>query len=113
MRIADCGMIHRHNGAGPRLRWPFRNLQSEFRNPLAPCTPPTHPLPRPHRISTHMKTLRALFAVLTAALLMNTSLLAEDAKLYSVPLKDIDGKDTTLKAYEGKVILAVNVASRC
>ncbi|HWQ92150.1 MAG TPA: glutathione peroxidase [Clostridia bacterium] len=33
--------------------------------------------------------------------------------LYDVPLKDIDGKDTSLKAYEGKVLLIVNVASRC
>jgi glutathione peroxidase len=33
--------------------------------------------------------------------------------LYEIPLKDIDGKDTSLKAYEGKVILIVNVASKC
>lgn len=39
--------------------------------------------------------------------------MAADAPIYSVPLKDIDGKDTSLKAYEGKVILAVNVASHC
>lgn len=38
---------------------------------------------------------------------------ADDSKLYSVPLKDIDGKDTTLKAYAGKALLIVNVASRC
>jgi glutathione peroxidase len=39
--------------------------------------------------------------------------MAADSPVYSVPLKDIDGKDTSLKAYSGKVILAVNVASRC
>lgn len=33
--------------------------------------------------------------------------------LQEIPLKDIDGKDTSLKAYEGKVVLLVNVASRC
>lgn len=33
--------------------------------------------------------------------------------LQDIPLKDIDGKDLTLKAYEGKVILVVNVASQC
>lgn len=33
--------------------------------------------------------------------------------LYDIPLKDIDGKDTSLKAYEGKVLLIVNVASKC
>lgn len=33
--------------------------------------------------------------------------------LYDIPLKDIDGKDTTLKPYAGKVLLVVNVASHC
>jgi glutathione peroxidase len=33
--------------------------------------------------------------------------------LQDIPLKDIDGKDVTLKAYEGKVLLVVNVASQC
>ncbi|MEI9866115.1 MAG: glutathione peroxidase [Limisphaerales bacterium] len=33
--------------------------------------------------------------------------------LYTIPLKDIDGKDTTLKPYAGKVLLIVNVASQC
>ena len=35
------------------------------------------------------------------------------ASLYDIPLKDIDGKDTTLAAYKGKVLLIVNVASKC
>lgn len=35
------------------------------------------------------------------------------ASLYDVPLKDIDGKETTLAAYRGKVMLIVNVASKC
>jgi len=30
-----------------------------------------------------------------------------------IPLKDINGKSTSLKAYEGKTILIVNVASQC
>ena len=33
--------------------------------------------------------------------------------LYDIPLTTIDGKTTTLKPYAGKVILIVNVASRC
>jgi glutathione peroxidase len=33
--------------------------------------------------------------------------------LYDIPLKDIDGKPTSLKAYQGKVLLIVNVASKC
>ena len=33
--------------------------------------------------------------------------------LYNIPLKDIDGKSTSLKAYAGQVLLIVNVASKC
>jgi glutathione peroxidase len=33
--------------------------------------------------------------------------------LYEIPLKDINGKDASLKDYKGKVLLLVNVASFC
>jgi len=33
--------------------------------------------------------------------------------IYDLKLKDIDGKDTTLGAYKGKLLLVVNVASKC
>ena len=33
--------------------------------------------------------------------------------LYDIPLKDIDGKSASLSAYKGKVLLIVNVASKC
>ena len=33
--------------------------------------------------------------------------------LHDIAVKDIDGKDTTLGAYKGKVLLVVNVASKC
>jgi glutathione peroxidase len=57
-----------------------------------------------------MKTLILAFA----AIIMTTaiSLRAADS-LYDLPLKDIDGKDTSLKAYQGKALLIVNVASKC
>ncbi|MBX3734437.1 MAG: glutathione peroxidase [Verrucomicrobiae bacterium] len=35
------------------------------------------------------------------------------ASIQEIPVKDIDGKDTSLKAYDGKVVLVVNVASKC
>ncbi len=35
------------------------------------------------------------------------------AGLYDMPLQTIDGKPTSLKPYQGKVMLIVNVASRC
>jgi glutathione peroxidase len=33
--------------------------------------------------------------------------------IYDIAVKDIDGKDTSLSAYKGKVFLVVNVASKC
>jgi glutathione peroxidase len=33
--------------------------------------------------------------------------------IYNIPLKDIDGNGTSLKPYQGKVLLVVNVASKC
>jgi len=48
------------------------------------------------------------------ALLLTTTLALPAAEsLYDIPLKDIDGKDTSLKAYAGQVLLLVNVASKC
>jgi len=35
------------------------------------------------------------------------------ASLYDIPLKDIDEKESSLKPYQGKVLLVVNVASKC
>lgn len=48
-----------------------------------------------------------------AAALTLTALTAFAASLYELPLKDIAGKDISLKAYQGKVLLIVNVASKC
>lgn len=45
------------------------------------------------------------------ALFMIQSLSA--ASVQDIPLKDINGKPTSLKDYEGKVVLLVNVASQC
>jgi glutathione peroxidase len=51
--------------------------------------------------------------ILTLLTLMAAPMLAADAPLYTIPLKDIDGKDTSLKTYAGKAVLVVNVASEC
>ena len=59
-----------------------------------------------------MNLIRSLFA-LSCTVLMTATLSAADAPLYDIPLKDIDGKDTSLKAYAGKPLLIVNVASKC
>jgi glutathione peroxidase len=67
--------------------------------------------------------LAGLDDVMTAAMIKHlfTSLLAvttlsvtaHASSLLDIPLQDIDGKPTSLKAYEGKVMLVVNVASKC
>lgn len=49
---------------------------------------------------------------LLATLMLTASALTAGSVL-DVPVKDIKGKDTSLKAFEGKVILVVNVASKC
>ena len=36
-----------------------------------------------------------------------------DKSIYSFNMKNIDGKETPLKSYQGKVLLVVNVASKC
>jgi glutathione peroxidase len=61
--------------------------------------------------------MKALYAVATMALLgFAASCQAEDKKV-SPPLehklKDIDGKEVDLSKYKGKVVLFVNVASKC
>ena len=52
--------------------------------------------------------------VLLCALFLAQIVSAENkSSLYDIPLKDINGKSTSLKAYKGKTLLVVNVASRC
>ena len=38
---------------------------------------------------------------------------ADAGELYKIPLKNIEGKSTTLGAYRGKTLLIVNTASKC
>ena len=51
---------------------------------------------------------------LTVFILMSSTIThASDQSLYDHPLKTIDGESTSLAEHKGKVILMVNVASRC
>lgn len=54
-------------------------------------------------------------SVLTFATILfaMTTLAADAPNLTAIPLKDINGKATSLKDYQGKVLLLVNVASKC
>lgn len=56
---------------------------------------------------------RALAAFAGALLLCPAMLRAETPRLDTIPLRDIDSKETTLQPYTGKVLLIVNVASEC
>ena len=49
----------------------------------------------------------------TASLLLASALIASAASVYDYTLKSIDGKSTPLSTFKGKVVLLVNVASRC
>jgi glutathione peroxidase len=56
--------------------------------------------------------MKALIALLALALTL--PVMAQPVKsLQDIPLKDINNKDTSLKAHAGKVVLLVNVASKC
>jgi glutathione peroxidase len=57
-----------------------------------------------------MKNLR-LFFVVTA--LLGTTLMAADKTIYDFTLNSIDGQPMPLSSFKGKVVLLVNVASKC
>ncbi len=57
-----------------------------------------------------MKKLLSFLAVLFMAQVARAD---KDLALQTFPLKDINGNDTSLKSYAGKVVLLVNVASKC
>src|SRR5450432_3660157 len=54
-----------------------------------------------------------LITILIALIMAQIVLAGSNPSLYDIPLKDIDGKPVSLKAYQGKVLLIVNVASKC
>jgi len=54
--------------------------------------------------------MRLLFAVIT---LLGMSAIAAERTIYDFTLNSIDGQPTPLSSLKGKVVLLVNVASRC
>ena len=54
-----------------------------------------------------------LIAILTALLLVGVVAYAAAPSVHAIKLNTLDGKPTTLGAYKGKVVLLVNVASKC
>ncbi len=59
-------------------------------------------------VATMKTTLLLLATIMTTVFSTHAA-----GSLYDIPLKDIDGKDASLKPYAGKVLLLVNVASHC
>ncbi len=51
--------------------------------------------------------------LLVSIIFLQTVIAGAAESIYDITLKDIDGKDTSLKPYQGKVLLIVNVASKC
>ena len=56
--------------------------------------------------------MKILFTVLLTTFLALLSGTVDDS-IYDFQIKDIDGNETTLETYKGKVLLIVNVASKC
>src|SRR5258706_9170089 len=52
------------------------------------------------------------FAILASVFLMQT-MTSQAQSIDKIAVKDIDHKETTIGAYQGKVLLIVNVASKC
>ena len=59
----------------------------------------------------HVAVMRNLSRL--AALFLLSLVTAHAQPLYEIAVKDIEGQATTLKAYQGRVLLIVNVASEC
>ena len=51
-------------------------------------------------------------SILLSLIVAATAATAADS-ITTIPLKDINGKESSLAAYAGKVVLMVNVASHC
>lgn len=60
-----------------------------------------------YHIGVKMKNILLVF------LFMATILGAKDMALYDIEVKDIDGKEVKLEKYKNRVMLIVNVASKC
>jgi len=64
------------------------------------------------RVSPTPNSMKTL-AFLTVSVVLASSMALGAEGLQEIKLKEIDGKETTLKSYQGKVLLIVNVASKC
>jgi glutathione peroxidase len=54
-----------------------------------------------------------MIKLLCCILFLGASVMATDKNVYEFTLNSIDGQPTPLAAYKGKIVMLVNVASRC
>ncbi len=64
------------------------------------------------------KTMKTITVLLFSLITLNlgstsTTMMNDNDTFYDYPVKDIDGNDLSLEQYKGKVVLVVNVASKC
>jgi glutathione peroxidase len=52
-------------------------------------------------------------SLLISVLFFSVNAFAATPSIYDIPVKNIDGKQTTLKEFKGKALLIVNTASEC
>ena len=57
--------------------------------------------------------IKILLLVAVAVAVQGMASAGDISSVHSIPLKDIDGKATSLGDFKGKVVLLVNVASKC
>ncbi len=57
--------------------------------------------------------IKIILSLLLSITLQSKEHTVPTSLLYTLPVKTIDAKETTLAAYQGKVLLIVNVASKC
>jgi glutathione peroxidase len=60
-----------------------------------------------------VKPMKILLLILVTVLAAQIVKADGNPSIQNIPLKDINGNDTSLKSYAGKVVLLVNVASKC
>lgn len=57
--------------------------------------------------------MKKILSLAMMAMMLCTSMAWSQNSFYKFKMKDLDGREVSMKEYKGKVVLVVNVASRC
>lgn len=66
-----------------------------------------------HTLNTLIKKMKKILSIVMLAAMLCSSMAWGQNAFYKFKMKDLDGKMVSMKDYKGKVVLVVNVASRC